>query len=210
MKMLAFEGNSNRAFIPDSEPAEHESAAGPEAVILPQSLADGSPMNPIYEEAAIEKHPSGYTILKVAAMAASPHLAGMPPEGRRSALLMALQAAGVELSVVVADAIARQRALNGHEDKLVAQLNEFEAAKAKEIAALQAELDRMAAECKLRIQANKDQVARQQAAFQEWRKLRRQESQRIAAAASLLVPADSPSGGETLAALLDRATTKRK
>jgi hypothetical protein len=197
MKMLAFESNGNRAFLPENEPA------------APAAPFDPSSLNPIYEEAAVETHPSGYTILKVAGMAASPHLAGMPPEARRNALLMALQAAGVELSVVVADAVARQRALNGHEDKLVAQLSEFEAAKAKEIAALQAELDRLASECKLRIQANKDEVARQQAAFQEWRKLRRQESQRIAAAASLLVPADSPNGGETLAALLDRATSKR-
>jgi hypothetical protein len=143
-------------------------------------------------------------------MANSPRLAGMPPEARRNALLMALEAAGVDLNFVVADAIARQRALNDHEDHLLRELREFEAEKARESSRLQAELDRLTAQCQSRLQTNLEEVAREHDAFNAWQLRRQQESQRIVGTAILLVPPDTASGGDSLAALLERAPTPKK
>ena len=50
----------------------------------------------VYGNAAVKPPRIPYGILKVADMVDSPHLSGMSPEAKRCALLMALDAAGVE------------------------------------------------------------------------------------------------------------------
>lgn len=159
----------------------------------------------IYRDAGIPPARLGYNILKLAEMTESPHMARLTPEALRNALLMALEAAGVDINALIADAISRQRALNQYEQTLLSELREFETEKAKEASQTQMELDWLMAQCRSRMQANAREVAREQAAFQAWQEARRIESYRIVTAATLLVPPDSASGGDSLAALLDCA-----
>jgi hypothetical protein len=205
--MFAVDRNGNRssAIRPSSlEETTLNAAPAEPPPADPTSLAN------IYRDAHVQPLPLGYDILRAAEMADSPRLAGMPPETKRKALLMALDAAGVDLNLVVADAISRQRALNSHEDGLSKELKAFEAEKTEDSARAQAELDRLTVLCQTRVRSNLAEVARKQEEFHAWQLKRQQESQRIVATATLLIPPDSTSGGGSLAALLDRAAAVRK
>ena len=59
----------------------------------------------IYQNAAVKPPPMAYGILKVMSMADSPYLAGITPEAKRCALLMALEAAGAEIEDLLQDFI---------------------------------------------------------------------------------------------------------
>ena len=164
----------------------------------------------IYQTAHFKPPKLAYSILKVVEMAGSPHLAGMSAEAKRSALLMALDAAGVETEDLLQDAMLRQRALNEAEESLAKKLEEFEAIKAKENSRIQAELERLTAEHLARIQANLDEVAREEDQFRAWQKRKQQEGQRIADAATNCVPQGNAQNSNSLTILLERTSSPRR
>jgi hypothetical protein len=162
----------------------------------------------IYEAAAISTPATGYNILKVAEMVNSPHVAELTADAKRCSVLMALEAAGVKLEELLQDGVFRQRALNDHEAARQRSLQEFEAEKAEANRKLQEELDRLTADYMRMMQANLDEVAREQDCFRAWQRRKQQESQRIAEAAAFCVPANGQPG--SLAAVLERATASLK
>ena len=164
----------------------------------------------IYLTAAVKPPSIPYSIMKVADMAASPHLHGMTPDAKRSALLMALEAGGAEMEDLLQDAVVRQRALNDYAEKQQEKLSRFEAEKVEENRTIQAELDRITGQYMARIQSNLDEVARRQDALLAWEKRKQQESQRIADAAAFLVPQGSNGHPGGLAAVLERASQSRR
>jgi len=162
----------------------------------------------IYQSAAFKIPQIAFGILKVADLAHSPHLSGMPTENKCSALQMALEAMGAEIPILLQDAVARQRALDDYEAHLKEKLTQFEAAKEEENRLQQTELERISAQYRVRIQANLDEIARSQDSFRGWQKRKQQEAQRIAETAGLCVPQGSGAdrnGG--LTAVLERAAT---
>jgi hypothetical protein len=148
-----------------------------------------------------------YGILKVAAMTRSPHLTQMSAESKRAALLMALEAAGVDIEDVLQDAMLRQRALNSYEEAQCQRMQEFEEGKLRENANIQAELDRLTAQYMSRIQINLDAVAREQDALRAWQKRKQQEGQRIAEAAGFSVPPEA-GAGSSLPAVVERIRSR--
>ncbi len=158
----------------------------------------------IYRTASYKQPKVAYDILKVSEMVSSPHVAGLSLEGKRCAVLMALDVAGVETEDLLQDAMARQRALNDYEEALQNSLREFEGVKNRENVEIQAELDRLTARYMVRIQANVDEVARQQDAFRAWQKEKQQEAQCIAEAASFCTPQNGANSPNSLSAVLVR------
>lgn len=150
----------------------------------------------IYEHAAVKPARLSYNILKIAEMASSPHLAGMPPDSKRSSLLMALEAASAEIEDLLQDAVIRQRALNDFEAEEQNRLREFEIGKTEENRRLQAA-----------IQANLDEIAKAQESFRNWQKRKQQEAHRIAEAAAFCVPQGSAASGGNLTTVLERAVS---
>ncbi len=161
----------------------------------------------IYRTAPANPPHVGYSILKVAGMLKSAHLAGMNSEGKRAALLMALEAAGAELKDILQDAMLRQRALNDYEDTQQKRLREFEAASGEENRAIQAELDQITAQYMARIQVNVDAVGRQQDLFRAWQKSKQQEAGSITDALGYCAPPENSI--DSLSAVLERATARR-
>lgn len=159
----------------------------------------------IYRSGTAKLPETAYSILKAAEMIDSQHLSGMSPEAKRCALLMAFEAAGIEVEVLLKDAMLRQRALNDFEEEQRNRLKEFETAKADENTAIQAEIDRLAAEHMRRIQANTDEVARHQDEFEAWQRRKQRESQRIADAAALCVHQGGGAAISKLTAVLERS-----
>ncbi len=166
------------------------------------------PFEQIYQTAAVKPPRLAYGILKVAEMMNSAHLEGLSPEARRCSLLMALEAAGAEMEDLLQDAVVRQRALNDYEESQRSRLEAFEQTKIEENKKIQQELDRLTAQYLARIQANLDEVAREQDNFRAWQKSKHQESQRITEAAAYCVPQGGAAGMGSLSAVLERAAHK--
>jgi hypothetical protein len=100
------------------------------------------PMEDIYRAAGIMNLPRGYGIRKVVDMLQSPHLQGLSTEMKRAAVLMALEAAGVSLEQLQADAKARQGALDRYEAEQTKQMQAEWARKEEEILQIEADLVR--------------------------------------------------------------------
>ena len=134
----------------------------------------------IYAAAEITTPPHGYTVMKVSDMLQSPHIKDLPVEVRRSSILVALDAAGVKVANIVEDAVRRDKALDAFERIQQKSLDEFETAKLEENRKLQAEIDKLTADFKAKIQANTGLVTKRREAFATWRMQKQLEEQKIA------------------------------
>src|SRR3984957_7986707 len=127
-----------------------------------------------------------YDIMKIWHMLESPYIASMSVESKRGPLMMALEAAGADAKDILQDAMVRQRALSDYEESQQKKLRDFEAFKAEENHVVQDELDQINAEYLGRIQANINEVARQQDALRAWQKSKQSELAAIAEASVYL------------------------
>jgi hypothetical protein len=166
----------------------------------------------VYSGAGIKPAGRNYTILKIAEMVNSKHLAELTPEAKRSALMMALDAAGAEIGELLQDAVNRNRALDEYEDDRQEEVRKFEAFKAEENNKLHAELERLTSQYMSQIQANSDEVAQEQDNLRNWQKRKQLESQRITDAATFCVPQGNGAGvgPNSLGAVLERVNMARR
>jgi len=145
----------------------------------------------IYRAAEIQPPSHGFTIEKVAEMLRSEHIRNLPRDVKRSSVMVALEAVGAPLQDVIQDAMKRDQALDTFERVQEKTLNQLETQKEQENQQIQAELDRVVAEHRSRIQANTDEVAREKEKFFAWRLKKQEEEQKIADAVSYFV-AENP------------------
>jgi hypothetical protein len=141
----------------------------------------------IYKAAEIPEPPHGYSILKIADMLQSEHIRTMPLDVRRSSVLVALDAAGVDIKDVIQDAVRRDRALDTFERVQEKAATELEGRKVQENSQLQAEIDKFVSEQRAKIQANNDEVTREKERFFGWRLKKQQEEKKISDAVAPFV-----------------------
>jgi hypothetical protein len=175
----------------DSRVSAHSSGNG-----FATSGVDLLPFEEIYRSAGIKGPRLGYTIGKVIEMLHSEHIKNLPAEMKRSSLLMALEAAGVQVDEVLQDATLRQRAINSYEAIQRKHLEEYEARKAQENCAIQAEAERVAAEYAARISGNLEEIAHEKESFRKWQAGKQLEAQGIADAVALCVTQNSGGNGK--------------
>jgi hypothetical protein len=154
-----------------------QSVAAPPKFTSP--VSETASFDEIYKAAEIPPAPQGYSIFKVAEMLQSEHIRTLPADVRRSSVLVALDAAGVDIKDVIQDAVRRDRALDGFEIVQQRAVDDLEARKTKENAQLQAEMDRLIAEQKAKIQKNNDEVSQAKERFFGWRLKKQQEEKKI-------------------------------
>lgn len=142
-------------------------------------VSDPTSFDEIYTAAEIPAAPQGYSIMKVAEMLQSEHIRNLPAEVKRSSVLVALDAAGVEIKDVIQDAVRRDRALDGFETVQQRALDELEARKTKENNEIQADIDRFVAEQRAKIQKNNDEVSQAKERFFGWRLKKQEEEKKI-------------------------------
>lgn len=197
---------SQAAQAAGEEAATAAQAVSEIAASIPQVTQFSSPVGTptsfeeIYKSAEIYPPPHGYTILKVSDMLQSEHIRGLPAEVRRSSILVALEAAGVKIQEVIEDAVKRDRALDTYERVLEKSLHDLEASKADENRKTQAEMERLMAEYRSRIQANEDAVAKEKERFYGWRLQKQQEEKKIADAVGYFVSENPITTSSTAAA----------
>lgn len=141
----------------------------------------------IYHAAEIQTPAHGYSIEKIATMLGSEHLRGLSAEVKRSSILVALEASGAKIEDVIQDAVQRDRALDSYERVLRKSLSDVQARKAEENKQIEAEMNRMLAEYRARIQANNETLAKESERFSSWLTEKQREEKCIAEAVSYFV-----------------------
>ena len=164
----------------------------------------------IYKAAEIPPAPQGYSILKVADMLQSEHIRSMPSDVRRSSVLVALDAAGVDIKDVIQDAVRRDRALDTYERVQEKALNELETKKTQENAQIQTDIDKYVAEQRAKIQANNEQVTQEKERFFGWRLKKQQEEKKISDAVAPFVTENPITTGGSNAAAAPSAKPGQK
>lgn len=134
----------------------------------------------IYHAAGIMNPASGYSIHKVVEMLNSERIRDLSKDVKRASVLMALDAAGTGVEDLLADATRRQDALNRYESGKRQQIEELESAKAREVKAIEEEMERVRAHYAERIQRNRDLVAQEKEDLRNWQMAVQHEMQRIA------------------------------
>jgi len=134
----------------------------------------------IYQAAEIRPPTHGYSILKVGDMLQHEAIRDLPPEVKRKSILVALDAAGVKLDEILQDAVRRDKALDTYERVQQKSVEDLEAKKQQENKQIQAEMDKLVADYRKRMEANNDQVAKEKERFYGWRLQKQQEEQKIA------------------------------
>jgi hypothetical protein len=150
-------------------------------------VSDPTSFEQIYKAAEIPAPPKGYSIFKVSEMLESSHIRTLASDVKKSSILVALDAAGVDVKDVIQDAVRRDRALDTYERVQQRALEELEGRKAKENAEIQAQIDKYVTEQRAKMQANNDAVSREKERFTGWRLKKQQEEKRIADAVGYFV-----------------------
>jgi hypothetical protein len=150
-------------------------------------ISDPTSFDQIYEAAEIPLPPQGYSILKIAQMLESEHIRNLPSDVRKSSVLVALDAAGVDVKEVIQDAIRRDRALDTYERVQQRAVEELESKKTSENSQIQAEIDKYVTEQRAKIQGNSDAISREKERFTGWRLKKQQEEKKIADAVGYFV-----------------------
>ena len=114
---------------------------------------------------------------------------------KKSSVLVALEAVGAPVQDVIQDAMKRDQALDTFESVQERALNQLEAQKTQENQEIQAEMDRLLADHKARIQANNDAISKERERFFAWRLKKQEEEQKIADAVSYFVTENTITGG---------------
>jgi hypothetical protein len=195
-------------------PSAAQAVADIAASIAPEPRFQTPVANPgsfdeIYHAAEIQPPAHGFTIMKVAEMLRSEHIRNLPRDVKKSSVLVALEASGAPIQGIIEDAVKRDRALDTFERVQERGLADLEARKTKENQEIQAELDRITAEHRARMQANTDEVAREREKFFGWRLKKQEEEQKISDAVSYFVT-ENPitTGGSAAAPAAPRSTEK--
>jgi len=162
-------------------------ASIPAAPTFTAPVADPTSFAEVYRAAEVPCPAHGYTIEKVANMLQSEHLRGLSAEVRRSSILVALEASGAKIEEVIQDAVRRDRALDGYERVLQKSLDEVQSRKSEENRRIEAEMNKMLAEYRARIQANNEAITKEKESFSRWQARKQQEERNIAEAVSYFV-----------------------
>ena len=150
-------------------------------------VGDSASFSEIYASAKIVSPAHGYTVLKIADMLESEHIRALPADVKRKSILVALDAAGVDINGIVEDAVRRDRALDTYERVLVKNLENLRAEKERENQRLEEEINQKVAELRARIADNTKAITEEQASLLQWRTRKTQEEERIAQAVGYFV-----------------------
>src|SRR5215472_15646344 len=172
-------------------------------------ISDPTSFDEIYKAAEIPSAPQGYSIIKVADMLQSEHIRSQPADVKKSTVLVALDAAGVDIKDVIQDAVRRDRALDGYERVQQRALDDLEARKTKENGQIQADMDRLIAEQRAKMQKNNDDVTQAKEKFFGWRLKKQQEEKKISDTVGYFVTENPITTGNTgTASSAPEATSK--
>ena len=151
----------------------------PAPVAASQLPADVADFADVYREAGVALPAHGYGIDKVAEMLENKRLATLGREVKATAVLTALEAAGVGLPEVIQDAVARDHALDAFEASKQRELEKLKSENQARVAALQQEIESFLRQKNSEIEALKKGSEAAAEAFAQLQTRKRREEQRL-------------------------------
>jgi len=142
--------------------------------------ADVADFAAVYAEAGIELPPHGYGIDKVAEMLEGKRLATLGREVKATAVMAAIEAAGVPLRDVIQDAVRRDKALDAFEAAKGREIQELHARTETRIEEIQNEIQAFLKERNSELERLKAEEEAQNRAFLELQTRKRREEERLA------------------------------
>jgi hypothetical protein len=176
-------------------PAEAFDTPPPETASTGRSevAADVADFGAVYAEAAIALPDHGYGVDKVAEMLEGKRLATLSREVKATAVMAALEAAGVAVRDVIQDAVKRDRALDAFEAAKQQEVEELRADTATRVEEIKAEIDAFLKEKNAELEQLKAAAEAAGRAFLDMQARKRQEEERLAAVvAHFLEGGDNP------------------
>ena len=161
-------------------PAEAFEAAEPRRITRSEVPAEVVDFGAVYSEAGIELPPHGYGIDKVAEMLEGKRLQTLSREVRATAVMAAIEAAGVPLRDVIQDAVKRDKALDAFEAAKGREIQELHARTETRMEAIKTEMDAFLRERNTEIEALKAAEERANRAFLELQTRKHREEDRLA------------------------------
>lgn len=133
----------------------------------------------VYREARIEPPPHGYGIDKVESMLNHPRLVALRPEQRAAAVLAALEAAGVEFTDVLKDAVLRDHAIERFALAKEAEMQAERLRAEEAVVRARQELDAFVTEKRAEVERLRREITEAEERFAELQERRRVEERRI-------------------------------
>ena len=161
-------------------PAEAFEAAEPRRITRSEVPATVVDFGAVYAEAGIELPPHGYGIDKVAEMLEGKRLQTLSREVRATAVMAAIEAAGVPLRDVIQDAVKRDKALDAFEAAKGREIQELHARTETRMEAIKTEMDAFLRERNTELEALKAAEERANRSFLELQTRKRREEDRLA------------------------------
>jgi hypothetical protein len=155
--------------------------------------ADVSDFAAVYDEAGIAVPDHGYGIEKVAGMLESKRLASLGREVKATAVLAAIEAAGVNVRDVIQDAVRRDKALDDFEAAKEAEVRELKSRSETRVQAIKEEIDAFLRAKNQEIEELKQAADGATTAFTQLQTRKRREEDRLQEIVSHFVePSDNP------------------
>jgi len=168
-------------------------AAAPPPAPAASDLPAASDFAAVYSEAGIELPAHGYGIDKVSEMLENKRLATLGREVRATAVLTALEAAGVTLAEVIQDAVRRDHALDAFEAAKGQELDELKKGNQERVAAIQQQIDVFLREKNAEIETLKKGTDAAVEAYAQLQARKHREEERLRDVVSHFVePAENP------------------
>lgn len=143
---------------------------------LPADIMD---FGEVYREARIEPPVHGYGIDKIESMLNHPRLVALRPEQRSAAVLAALDAAGVEFTDVLKDAVLRDQAIERFASAKEAEMQAERQRAEEAVVRARQELDAFVTEKRTEVERLRREIQEAEQRFAELQERRRVEERRI-------------------------------
>jgi hypothetical protein len=196
VRLVVADTEAPEAAPPFATPKEMpaEALAPAETSATPSSeLPAASDFSAVYSEAGVDLPAHGYGVDKVAEMLENKRLATLAREVRATAVLTALEAAGVALADVIQDGVRRDRALDAFEAAKRGELEQVKSSNQARVLAVQQEIETLLREKNAEIEALKKQTDDASRGFAELETRKRREEERLRDVISHFVePAENP------------------
>lgn len=196
-KLAEFLSKGARLIVSDAEEGAASAASPPpppQREITPGDLdvplreversevaADVTDFDAVYQEAGIEPPEHGYGIDKVAEMLENKRFATLSREAKATAVMVALEAAGVPIRDVIQDAIRRDKALDAFEAGKGREVQELRSKNEARVQELNRQLEELIQKINTEVQSLKQASEAAARAFAEMQLRKRNEEERLQA-----------------------------
>ncbi len=143
---------------------------------LPADIMD---FGEVYREARIDPPVHGYGIDKVESMLNHPRLVALRPEQRAAAILAALDAAGIEFTDILKDAVLRDQAIERFASAKEAEMQAERQRAEEAVVRARQELDAFVTEKRTEVERLRREIQEAEQRFAELQERRRAEERRI-------------------------------